>query len=201
MEIRALVFDPDEFYTAPIEDYIRISTAVVLLAAMLKMSSLLYQAFVVVQATDIDIGDGPIILGITVMGGLMLFPLVAGWLLISGVFFWTSKLFDGQGNFRSLAMHVAWGFTPQVISSIYNLIIFAVLFGPAESVTGFAQINSHPAVVAGSILTAACLVWTAFLWIFAVKHARQLSLREATYTVAPVAVLLVLYGIYQTPVW
>ena len=201
MEIRALVFDPDEFYTVPIEDYIRISTAVVLLAALLEVSSLLYRASVVVQATDIDLGGGPIIPAMTVMGVMMLFPLVAGWLLISGVFFWTSKLFDGQRNFRSLAMYVAWGFTPQALSSIYNLVVFAVLFRSAESVTGIAQINSHPAVVAGSILGAACLAWTAFLWIFAVKHARELSLREATYTVAPVAVLLVLYGIYQIPIW
>ena len=95
MEIRALVFDPDEFYTVPIEDYIRISTGVVLLAALLEVSSLLYRASVVVQATDIDLGGGPIIPAMTVMGVMMLFPLVAGWLLISGVFFWTSKLFDG----------------------------------------------------------------------------------------------------------
>jgi len=50
-------------------------------------------------------------------------------------------------------------------------------------------------------LGAACMVWTAFLWIFAVKHGRELSLREATYTVAPVAGPLVLYSISQLPIW
>lgn len=206
MDIRALVFDPDEFYTAPIEDYIRISTAVVLLAAILKVSWLAYGSYLVVQATDI--GGELIGIGITLLFGLMVFVLVAGWLLISGVFFWISKLFDGQGNFRSLAMYVAWGFTPQALSSIYSVITIAVLLRPAEisgsvrgSVTGIAQVNSHPAVVAGSILSAACLVWTAFLWIFAVKHARQLSLREAMYTVAPVAGPLVLHSISQLPIW
>jgi len=206
MEIRALVLDPDKFYTAPIEDHIRTSTVVVLLAAVLEASSLAYTFYLLMRATDIGGELG--VVSITVLLGLMMFMIVAGWLLVSGAFFWISKLFDGQRNFRALAMYVAWGFAPQAFSSAYGVIVLAVLLRPAEisgsvggSVTGIAQVSSHPAAVAGSVLSVACLIWTAFLWVFAVKHARELSLREATYTVAPVAGPLVLYSISQLPIW
>lgn len=116
------------------------------------------------------------------------------WIVYSGVFFLLSHHLGGDGEFRRLVRLTGWGFLPAVVSGIVG---FVALMIALDSVSGgaasreqvLAAVQSHPAMRASELLGQLLFLWQGILWVFAVKWARDLSLRRAAITVAvPVAV-------------
>lgn len=125
---------------------------------------------------------------IGVMGGLMSVFLV--WFLYAGVFYLLSAYFDGSGEVRTLIILVGWGFVPKIFAGIFaGALTFTALQGttPPQSpeaaerfIQGFQESSAHDFSVALEIVFT---VWSAFLWMFAVKHGRHLDIRDAAITV------------------
>jgi hypothetical protein len=90
-----------------------------------------------------------------------------------------------------------------IISTIlmYNFVSTAqipLLTDPTEVAEVIRQwVTTNPMVRLSSIIGMLFMLWSANIWVFGVKHARNLSTRNALITVAiPVAVYLV-YSIWQ----
>lgn len=128
------------------------------------------------------------------------------WLLYAGVFHGISLVFDGEGEFSTTLAFVGWGLLPSVLGSIAGAAINFYRFNvreyevPAEmtpQATGeFMQsLQTGPLVALTAALGIVFTLWSAFLWTFGLKHARNLSLKQAALTVAVPVLLSLLFSL------
>lgn len=129
-------------------------------------------------------------------------PLVA-WLVLAAAFHAISARFGGKGGFLDTLKLVGWGFLPAlVLAALAAAVAFvAVNAAPApsspqemQSFLGAVQANGY--VTVAGYLPVAFTVWQGFVWTFAVRTARDLSLRAAARTVAGPVALLVAWTAY-----
>ncbi|WP_336360990.1 Yip1 family protein [Haladaptatus sp. ZSTT2] len=133
------------------------------------------------------------------IGGALVAQFVI-WLVFAIVFHVISIVFDGEGKFTKTLALTGWGFFPSIFGGLLGIgAMYLALQGiPAPTSPEAIQAYSL-AVTQSSTLRLASLVgivftlWSAFLWAFAVKHARNLSFRQGLYTVAiPVGINIAL---------
>jgi len=124
------------------------------------------------------------------------------WVLIAAFFYVVSLVFDGTGEFATTLKLVGWGLVPSVVGSVFSLFITVYRYEiegvtvptevTQESMQQFSQqISGGPLAALTGVLGIVFTLWSGVLWTFAMKHARQLTTRNAAITVA----LPVLVGI------
>jgi hypothetical protein len=129
------------------------------------------------------------------VGTALVIPFVL-WLVYALVFYGISAVFDGEGSFGETVILTGWGYAPAVIGSFASMLAFyyaAQSVPPATTFQEFAQIQgqiqSHQFLRWTNALGLVLTLWQGVLWAYAMKHARNLSLRDAALTVAlPVVV-------------
>lgn len=149
---------------------------------------------------------------------LLVFGAVVGvfvfWLIWTAVIFALSLVFKGDGTFKRTLQVTGYGYLPQVFGSIISLIV-AFEYVPRIVVpritTAMAQdpvmmqeavkiLLHDPAMVEltqiTTLITIVFLLWSANIWIFGIRHARNLSPRDAALCVGIPVVGYVLYMIY-----
>lgn len=130
---------------------------------------------------------------------------VGMWVFVTGVFYTISwYAFDGEGDFHDLFSAVGWGFVPQIPGNLLALFFTYYTLQSVEvpesvsSLQSFAgQVQSHPLMILGSLVSLAFILWSCALWVFAVSRVRNVSLRQATLTVGAPAALFVAYRLFQ----
>jgi hypothetical protein len=196
-----LLTNPDAFFAERSDDPSLLRPAlVVLIVAVIGVIG----SYPVIQATISALPPeaGAFVTVIQVVGAV--FGVVVSfiiWVLYAVAFRGIAYiLFDGDGSFRDTFALVGWGFVPAVFGGLANAAVNFVVFSgvqfpddPAQ-VAQFAQeLQSRPEFLVAGVLGIAFLLWSAFLWTFAVRYAEGLDLREAALTVAgPVAVALLI---------
>ncbi|MFB6353256.1 MAG: YIP1 family protein [Halobacteriales archaeon] len=132
--------------------------------------------------------------------GAVVGTLVA-WLLYAGVFHVVSAaVYGAEGGFTDTLALAGWGFVPRipegVISGAISYAVFSGVTVPADPVRAarmIQQLRHDPLFTLASVLGIVFLLWSALLWTFAMRHGRDLTLRQAAVTVAvPVSVGLAL---------
>lgn len=136
-----------------------------------------------------------------IVGGL-LGPFIR-WLLYGVAFFVVSAVaFDPDGSAGDLFALTGWGFVPTIPAAIVNGIASYFVFSgrqlpqnmsPQEIVQYSQSLQSDPALMVASAVGIVFLLWSAFLWTFAVKYARDLPFRDAAITVAVPVGIAVLF--------
>jgi hypothetical protein len=118
------------------------------------------------------------------------------WALWTGIFYGLSALMDGNGRFGTTLKLVGWGFVPSLVGSVISLFITVYRFeidgfnpppptASPEVIQQFIQsLNSGPLVALSAVLGLVFTLWAGVLWTFAMKHARQLTTRQAALSVA-----------------
>ena len=137
-----------------------------------------------------------------------IFFILLWWLIMGGVFYAISAVFKGKGVFKRTLQVQGYGLIPQVFSAIIALIlslyyiplvkvpVLSSLTDPAAITKATSQLLQDPAMreylqVTG-LVTIIFLIWSANIWIFGMKHARELTLRDAAITVGiPVAAWII----------
>lgn len=196
-----LLTNPDAFFEERSDDPSLLRPAlVVLLVAVLGVVG----SYPVIQATVSALPPeaGTFVTAIRVVGAVVgVVVTVVIWLLYAVAFHGIAYvLFDGDGSFRDTFALAGWGFVPSVfasaVSAVVNFVVFSGVQFPSDParVARFArELQSRPEFLVAGVLGIVFLLWSAFLWTFAVRHAEGLDLREAALSVAgPVAVALVL---------
>ena len=117
---------------------------------------------------------------VSIIGLLTLFIL---WLLCMGVFYVISIFFGGEGSFKRCLEFVGYGFIPMFVLLLIRPVILLTL----PPTIDFSSVYS----IIGILL----LLWSANMWIFAVKHARNLSTRNSLITVGVPVGICVIYAI------
>ena len=111
------------------------------------------------------------------------------WLLVSGIIHIVSEFLGAdKGEFRQTFRLMGWGFLPQVIGSGLSLVaIYYVLqnIPNAASATELqAAMQSAPVAQISTYVGLLFIFWQGFLWLFAVRRSRGLSIRNAGIVVA-----------------
>ncbi len=117
------------------------------------------------------------------------------WILFSGIFYTISRLFGGYGSFVRVFEFVGYGFIPHIVGSVVGLAVIMVV-SPNELIfENFQQI--HPLVLLFSIIQLLLVLCGMIIWIFAVKHARNIGTKHAIITVLIIpAILCLLWCIF-----
>ena len=98
------------------------------------------------------------------------------WFLCAGAFYALSVFFRGVGSFKRVLEFTGYGFIPQILSAIFNAIIMHALLPLLASLPPFT-------VYAIAIVGLLIALWGVAIWVFAVKHARNISAHDALFTV------------------
>jgi hypothetical protein len=148
----------------------------------------------------------------TILGAL--FGIFVFWGIWTGVFYLISSLFKGKGTFKRSLEFVGYGYLPQIFGVVLSIII-AIQYIPRvivpEITTAAAQepqliqeaikaLMHDPAMMEMtqiiSIISIVFLLWSSNIWIFGMRHARQLSERDSALCVGFPVVIYILYIIY-----
>jgi hypothetical protein len=129
-------------------------------------------------------------------------------LIIPGIFYLISMAFSGTGTFKKTILFSGYGLVPVIIGSIITLFVsfyyipliqvptLTSLQNPAAIEAAMQQLMQDTAFrelrLISAVLSGIFLLWSANLWIFGLKHARSLTLKQAAITVLiPVAAYIV----------
>jgi hypothetical protein len=137
------------------------------------------------------------------------------WIIMTGIFYGMSCLFNGQGSFRRCLAVTGYGYLPQVFGSLITIVVAylyipkivvpeissAALQDPQMIQSAISALMHDPALMEMTRITAVIsivfLLWSANSWIFGMKHARELSMRDAAICVSVPVLVYVLYLTYS----
>lgn len=185
-----LLIDPDGFFDRQVEDDGFLGPATVVTAVGLAgIASPLVVLEAMLQGLGSEAGYFLVGYGIGLVG-TFLGPFLE-WMLLSLGFYAISTRFGGRGPVRRVVRLVGWGFVP---ASMAGLVMTGAMAHTVSRITtptdpegalNFVRlVQSAPTVRLAIGVGIVFTVWSGLLWVFAVKHARNLSVREAVPTVA-----------------
>ena len=131
------------------------------------------------------------------------------WVGFAIVFFGISCIFKGGGKFKPTLEFVGYGYIPMIFSGIIGAILIYTIVSTAHipAVTDPTMIGEaleplmkNPMMQLSYAISILFTLWSANIWVFGVKHARNLSTKNALICVAiPVVLYLIILipGIYS----
>ena len=133
------------------------------------------------------------------------------WAIIAGIFYLISLLFEGKGTFARSLETTGYGFLPLVLGYLLTLAtgffylpritaehLFAgSLSDPTAALNATQAFLNNPVVVQYTritmIIAVLFLLWSTYCWISGIKHARQLTARNAALCVGVPVLVYILY--------
>jgi hypothetical protein len=123
------------------------------------------------------------------------------WVAYTVVLHVISMIYMGKGTFAGTLAAVGYGFLPTVFGGLVDLVLYAYYLPTLQvsPVTDVLDIQSatlalthSPVFQMVSLVGLIFLLWSANIWVYGLKHARGISLKQAAITVAiPVVVLII----------
>lgn len=190
------ISNPDSFLRKRLEEGFAIPILLVLVAGIISSLTVYIAAPGILeltrqQITGIGLTEEQVeaILQMTYYG-MLISPFVATfvvWIAISAILYVLSALFGGEGSFSSLTKLVAYSHIPVIILSPVSIYI------SYENVPYIAAgMKGH--LLSSLVLNVSVFAWQAIYWIFALKNARNLSLKNSAIAVAiAVAIVFIAY--------
>jgi hypothetical protein len=137
------------------------------------------------------------------------------WAIWAGVFFLVSSFFKGTGTFKRTLEFIGYGYLPQIFGAILMAAV-AIQYLPRVIVPQIssAAIQEDPQILQeavrtlmhdpammemtqiASIISIVFLLWSANIWISAMRNARNLSERDSALCVGIPVVVYILYIIF-----
>jgi hypothetical protein len=145
---------------------------------------------------------GVIVVGFSVAGAVIGGFLT--WIVYGIVFYLISMVFKGEGSLARTLEVTGYGFLPQVFGGIVGaffsyLIVSNLTIPAAGNLTG--MLVTDPLAQVAALAGILFLVWSANIWIFGMKYARNLSTRDAALTVGIPVGLYILYTLITLAGW
>jgi hypothetical protein len=115
-----------------------------------------------------------------------------GWILITLIFYLISSVFKSHGSFKRTLEFVSYGFIPVIFGHIINLIVRFILrdsynispTNPKLYLKMYIELlTNNPLLQAATIIGFLFGLWSFYINVYAVMHARRLSKRNAVLTV------------------
>jgi hypothetical protein len=202
-----LLVNPNAFFSRDTSEWepLRVPALIVLVAAFLAGASAYLTTDLIagLMPSNVQVPQG--IMGIAGTGGAIVGTFVF-WVAWAAVFHVLSLFFQGQGTFRRTLAVTGYGYLPILFGNAISLVIYGISM-PGIHVTPVHDVQElqpaitalmhQPVLILVSLLGIIFLIWAANIWIFGIRHARVLSLRDAAITVGVPVVLYLIATIWQ----
>ncbi len=122
------------------------------------------------------------------------------WLLYAGIFYVISIFFSGEGTFKRCLEFTGYGFIPMIVSAAIGLAVSSIVYPTIDFSVENPELLKQalmqdPLVQASAVIGIFLTLWSANIWVFGIKHARNLSARDALITVGVPVGLYLIYNI------
>jgi hypothetical protein len=136
------------------------------------------------------------------------------WVIWTGVFYVISSVFKGKGSFTRSLEFVGYGYLPQILGVLLTIIVAlqylprvvvpqitsAMAQNPQMIIDATNALRHDPAMMEmtqiTSVISIVFLLWSANIWIFGMRGARELSERDSALCVGIPVVVFILYIIF-----
>ena len=134
------------------------------------------------------------------------------WLIIAAIFFGIASIFKGEGKFKRTLEFVGYGYIPTIIGGLISLVLVynfittvqiptITTTDPTKIKEVIAPLMKSPMMMLSSAVGMLFMLWSANIWVFGLKHARNLSTKNALITVAIPVAAYILYSVYRMLGW
>ncbi len=197
-----VLFNPDWFFGEKSEGKVSLKMPflIVLINGIFAVASSILIMNKVVASLPPDLAPFMVTgAAIGAVGGLI--GMFLYWLILAGVFYLISCLFDSEGSFKRTFEFVGYGFLPMIFSSFVALLVLysilpSIVFS-LEDPQWMQMMVNNPFSLMSQIIGIFCVLWSGYIWIFAVKNARKMTTKNASIVVGVPVGLYVLYTIYN----
>ena len=191
-KIRDVLTDPDRFFSelSKRDVNLKIPAGIVLISAFIDAILL-----VMIIGTIMRRFPGDLVQSGTDTASHIIVELISGfafWFIVAAVFYAISVLFKGNGSFKRCLEFTGYGFIPAIVASVIGLAVIVVVLSTIEfpvenpelmTRTLMSQLEQNPLMKTLPIITNLLGLWEAYIWIFGIRHARNISTRDAMITV------------------
>ncbi|MDK2975496.1 MAG: hypothetical protein PWP08_1867 [Methanofollis sp.] len=201
-----VLLNPDAFFRkrANLAPDLKLPAAIVLVTGIIGGFTAYLSSNMIAPALPAETQS---IMGFVAVGGAVaaVISSLIVWVIVAIVFYVVSSLLKGGGTLKKTIEFTGYGYVPTILSSAIGLVLTAqfassltfpqIDFTDPAAVTAFQTVITHsPMMIAVAAINIVFLLWSANIWIFGMKHARHLTLKNAAISVCvPVAI----YIIYQ----
>jgi hypothetical protein len=214
-----VLVNPNAFFQETMQENInlKIPGIIILIAAVIgAVYGYIYGGLTAELMSTVMPGLGTIILAFAVIAAFV--SVFVFWIIWTGVIFLFSAAFKGKGTFKRCLEFVGYGYIPQIFGSLISIIIAleyipkviiphitqATLQDPQLMQDALKSFTHDPAMLEftqiSTIVTIVFLLWSANIWIFAIRHSRELSARDAVICVMVPVIAFILYLVYNLTV-
>jgi hypothetical protein len=214
-----VLVNPNAFFQEAMQENInlKISGLIILIAAIIGAAyGYVYGNLTAEMMAGGMPGLGSIILAFAIIAAFI--SIFVFWIIWTGVIFLLSAAFKGKGSFKRTLEFVGYGYIPQIFGSLIAIIIAleylprviiphitqATLQDPQLMQDAIKSLTHDPAMLEftqiSTIVTIVFLLWSANIWIFAIRHSRELSARDAVICVMVPVIAFILYLVYNLTV-
>ncbi len=210
-----VLLNPGRFFEARMQDEpsLKIPALIALVIGLIGAVSAALAANLIVGILPAEMqAFGPIMVAFSVVGAVIGGFLT--WIVYGFVFYLFSMVFKGQGDLKRTLEFTGYGFLPQVFGGIIGAVFsYQILSGltipAATSPEQIAEISENlasilvtdPLAQIAGLASILFLIWSANIWIFGMKYARNLSTRDAALTVGIPVGLFILYTLVTLAGW
>ncbi|MDQ1251537.1 MAG: Yip1 protein [Euryarchaeota archaeon] len=207
LNLNNLLFDPNSFFREKSRNNVDFKhpLLIILVIAIIAVGS----SFLVMNQLS---GMFPSDMGSYVSTAAIIFGIIGGlvgtffnWFILTLIFYSISYIFDSKGSFKRTLEFVGYGFVPQIFSSLIGVVVTYKLMASvdfslqdpqliSESMTQ--MLSNNPLYYASQAIGILCLLLSAYIWVFALLHARNISMKNAIITVGIPVGLYVVYRMY-----
>ncbi len=208
-----VLINPNRFFEAKIKEgeSLKIPLLIILISGMISGIAAFLMAGVTLEMLSETLppealGIASTIGGISAFIGALVVSLII-WVFFAALFFGISWVFKGEGTFKRTLEFVGYGYIPMIISGIISAVLMYNFISTAQiphitDPTEMAEIITqwmvkNPMVQLSSIIGILFMLWSANIWVFGLKHARNLSTKNAVITVAIPVAAYVMYTVWQ----
>ncbi|AKB72102.1 MULTISPECIES: YIP1 family protein [Methanosarcina] len=127
------------------------------------------------------------------------------WFIVAGILYSISYVFDSKGSFKRTLEFVGYGFVPKILSSLIGVFVSYKLTSSVDFSSHDPQLiaestaqmfSNNPLYYTSEIVVILCLLLSAYIWVFALLHARNMSIKNATLAVGIPVGLYAVYRVY-----
>lgn len=179
-----ILFNPEWFFSEKLKEKVslKIPFFVLLIYGIFGVASSVLMLNKITASLPSNVGQfmfvGVVIGAITGLIGVYLY-----WLILAGVFYFISSLFNSEGTFKRTFEFVGYGFLPLIFASMIDLgAIYTVLpsLDPSLNVVDIVkQMIANPITQVSQAARILLVIWSAYIWTFAVKNAMNITTKNA----------------------
>lgn len=201
-----ILLNPNRFFAKKLEEKVnlRMPFIIVMIKGIFVVASSVLIMTKITESLPSDLKPFMVISAlIGLIGGLIISFL--SWLILSGVLYLLSCHFDSEGPFKRTVEFVGYGYIPIIFSSFAALLTMYIrlpsidisLQNPQLLQQSIEQITmNNPYIMFSQTIGILCILWSATFWVFALSHARNMSIKNSIFTVSIPIGLYLLYSVY-----